>query len=241
MSADPGKRGLIASLRGNFLAGLAVIAPGVLTIWLVWAVITWIDGIVLPLIPSRFRPEALTGWDIPGVGVVVFVIFTLVMGYFTKGLIGRTLVNWGERIVEAMPVIRSIYNAVKQIADTILSRQAPTFDKACLVQYPRPGIWAMAFISTTTRGEIGEHLGENGEMVSIFLPTTPNPTSGFLLFVPRRDVIELDMAIEDAAKLVISAGLVYPDPRKPRAAGASQPAPTNQPAPISQTSPADQP
>jgi len=229
MSPDSGKRGLIASLRSNFLAGLAVIAPGVLTIWLVWAVITWIDGIVLPLIPGRFRPEALTGWDIPGVGVVVFVVFTLVMGYFTKGFIGRTLVSWGERIVEAMPVIRSIYNAVKQIADTILSRQAPTFDRACLVQYPRPGIWAMAFISTTTRGEIGERLGENGEMISIFLPTTPNPTSGFLLFVPRKDVIELDMAIEDAAKLVISAGLVYPDPRKPRAV------------PVSQTSLPDQP
>lgn len=215
MSPEHGKRGLIASLRGNFLAGLAVIAPGVLTIWLVWNVITWIDGLILPLIPRRFHPEALTGLDIPGVGVVIFVIFTLVMGYFTKGLIGRTLVGWGERIVEAMPVIRSIYNAVKQIADTILSRQAPTFDRACLVQYPRPGIWAMAFISTTTRGEIGGHLAENGEMVSIFLPTTPNPTSGFLLFVPRADVIELDMSIEDAAKLVISAGLVYPEPRKP--------------------------
>lgn len=227
MSPETGKRGLVASLRGNFLAGLAVIAPGVLTIWLVWNVINWIDGIVLPLIPRSFHPEALTGWDIPGVGVIVFVAFTLIMGYFTKGFIGRTLVNWGERIVEAMPVIRSIYNAVKQIADTILSRQAPTFDRACLVQYPRPGIWAMAFISTTTRGEIGEHLAENGDMISIFLPTTPNPTSGFLLFVPREDVIELDMAIEDAAKLVISAGLVAPESRKSRA--------------LSQTSPADQP
>ena len=228
MSTEPGKRGLIASLRGNFLAGLAVIAPGVLTIWLIWNVITWIDGLVLPLIPRRFHPDTALGWDVPGAGVVIFVIFTLVMGYFTKGLIGRTLVNWGERIVEAMPIVRSIYNAVKQIADTILSRQAPTFDRACLVQYPRPGIWAMAFISTTTRGEIGEQLAENGDMVSIFLPTTPNPTSGFLLFVPRKDVIELDMAIEDAAKLVISAGLVYPDSRKLTKAN---------PAPVSQTSP----
>ncbi len=228
MSADPGKRGLVASLRGNFLAGLAVIAPAVLTIWLVWNVITWIDGLVMPLIPRRLRPEVVLGLDIPGVGVVLFFVFTLVMGYFTKGLIGRTLVAWGERIVEAMPVIRSIYNAVKQIADTILSRQAPTFDRACLVQYPRPGVWAVAFISTTTRGEIGEHLAENGEMISIFLPTTPNPTSGFLLFVPRKDVIELDMQIEDAAKLVISAGLVYPASRKPRPAAAAA---------LSQTSP----
>ncbi len=226
MSQDPGKRGIIASLRTNFLAGLAVIAPGVLTIWLIWNVITWIDGLVLPLIPRRLIPDAGLGLGFPGAGVILFVIFTLVMGYFTKGLIGRTLVNWGERIVEAMPVVRSIYNAVKQIADTILARKTPSFDRACLVQYPRPGIWAVAFISTTTRGEIGDHLTENGEMISIFLPTTPNPTSGFLLFVPRRDVIELDMPIEDAAKLVISAGLVYPDPRKLK--------------PISRTSPADQ-
>ncbi|TVS00420.1 MAG: DUF502 domain-containing protein [Rhodobacteraceae bacterium] len=228
MSSEPGKRGLFASLRNTFLAGLAVITPGVLTIWLIWNVITWIDGLILPLIPRRLIPETALGLDIPGLGLVIFVIFTLVMGYFTKGLIGRTLVNWGESIVEAMPVVRSIYNAVKQIADTIISRQAPTFDRACIVQYPRPGIWAVAFISTTTRGEIGEHLAENGDMVSIFLPTTPNPTSGFLLFVPRKDVIELDMAIEDAAKLVISAGLVYPDSRKIRKAKLP---------PVSQTSP----
>jgi len=226
MSPEPGKRGLITSLRGNFLAGLAVIAPGVLTIWLVWNVITWIDSLVLPLIPKRLIPDTATGLDFPGLGVILFVVFTLVMGYFTKGLIGRKLVEWGERIVEAMPVIRSIYNAVKQIAETVLSRTAPTFDRACLVQYPRPGIWAVAFISTTTRGEIGDHLGAPGEMISIFLPTTPNPTSGFLLFVPRADVIELDMNVEDAAKLVISAGLVYPDSRKaPRPRVVSQTSP----------------
>lgn len=217
MSPEHGKRGLVASLRGNFLAGLAVIAPGVLTIWLVWNVITWIDGIVLNFIPSRFHPQTMIGWDIPGVGVVVFLIFTLVMGYFTKGLIGRTLVGWGERIVETMPVIRSIYNAVKQIAETVIARKTPSFERACLVQYPRKGMWAVAFISTVTRGEVGEQLAEEGEMVSIFLPSTPNPTTGFLLFLPRADVIELDMPIEDAAKLVISAGLVYPESRRPKA------------------------
>lgn len=216
MSPEPGKRGLITSLRGNFLAGLAVIAPGVLTIWLVWNVITWIDSLVLNFIPRRFHPQVFIGWDIPGVGVVGFVIFTLVMGYFTKGLIGRTLVTWGERIVETMPVIRSIYNAVKQIAETVIARKTPSFERACLVQYPRPGMWAVAFISTVTRGEVGDHLADQGEMISIFLPSTPNPTTGFLLFLPRKDVIELDMPIEDAAKLVISAGLVYPDPRKGR-------------------------
>lgn len=211
MSSDHQRRGLLGSIRSNFLAGLAVIAPGVLTVWLVWNVVTWIDGIVMPLIPNRFHPVVLTGWNVPGVGVAIFLIFTLVMGYFTKGFIGRTLVGWGERIVKAMPVVRSIYNAVKQIADTILARSAPTFDRVCLVEYPRKGIWATAFISTSTRGEIGAKLSSGEEVISIFLPTTPNPTSGFLLFLPRRDVIELDMSMEDAAKLIISAGLVYPD------------------------------
>jgi uncharacterized membrane protein len=214
MTAEHPKRGPLAALRNTFIAGLAVIAPGILTVWLVWNVVTWIDGLVLPLIPARFHPQALIGWDVPGVGVALFLIFTLIMGYVTRGFVGRTLVGWGERIVETMPVVRTIYNAVKQIADTILARSAPTFDRACLVQYPRPGIWALAFISTTTRGEVGDRLAEQGDMISIFLPTTPNPTSGFLLFVPRSDVIELDMGIEDTAKLIISAGLVYPETRK---------------------------
>ena len=220
MSQDTKQRGFFASLRNTFLAGLAVIAPGILTVWLIWNIVTWIDSKVLPLIPARFHPHQVLSPDIPGIGVLIFVIFTLIMGYLTRGFVGRTVVNWGERIVETMPIVRTIYNAVKQIADTILARNTPTFDRACLVQYPRPGIWALAFISTTTRGELGERLAEHGEMISVFLPTTPNPTSGFLLFVPRADVIELDMGIEDTAKLIISAGLVYPESRKPKAAAA---------------------
>ncbi len=213
MSSETPRRGPLAAIRTNFLAGLAVIAPGVLTVWLVWNVIKWIDGVVMPLVPRRFHPEVLFGLDVPGAGVVVFLIFTVLMGYVAKGLVGKTLIGWGERLVDAMPGVRSIYNAVKQIADTILARNAPTFDRACLVEYPRKGIWAAAFISTTTRGEVADRLGGDEELVSVFLPTTPNPTSGFLLFVPRSAVIELDMTIEDAAKLIVSAGLVYPESR----------------------------
>jgi uncharacterized membrane protein len=220
MTPDAKPRGLFAWLRNTFIAGLAVIAPGVLTVWLIWNVVTWIDGLVLPLIPERFHTQTLIGWDVPGVGVAVFLIFTLVMGYVTRGFVGRTIVGWGERIVETMPIVRTIYNAVKQIADTILSRTAPTFDRACLIEYPRPGVWALAFISTTARGEVAERLATrldaDEDLVSVFMPTTPNPTTGFLMFLPRSKVIELDMGIEDAAKLMISAGLVYPDPRKPR-------------------------
>jgi uncharacterized membrane protein len=220
MSQETKARGLFASLRNTFIAGLAVIAPGILTVWLIWNVVTWIDSKVLPLIPAQFHPHQYLSPDIPGIGVLIFVIFTMIMGYLTRGFVGRTIVGWGERIVEAMPIVRTIYNAVKQIGDTILARSTPTFDRACLIQYPRPGIWALAFISTTTRGEIGERLAENGEMISVFMPTTPNPTSGFLLFVPRADVIELDMGIEDTAKLIISAGLVYPESRKAKVTSA---------------------
>ncbi|NNK78694.1 MAG: DUF502 domain-containing protein, partial [Litoreibacter sp.] len=157
------------------------------------------------------------------VGVIFFLIFTVLVGWIGKGLLGRSLLHWGERIVDRMPVVRSIYNGLKQIAETVFSQRDTSFDRACLVEYPRRGIWAIAFISTSAKGEIDAGIPVDDGIMSIFLPTTPNPTSGFLLFVPKSDVIELDMSVEDAAKLVISAGLVYPnskDPSKPPALAA---------------------
>jgi uncharacterized membrane protein len=202
-------RRLITALRGSFLTGLVVVAPAVLTIWLITSVVEFIDAKVLPLVPAALVPQSLQDIQIPGLGVVVFLVFTLVVGWLAKGLIGRSIIGLGEDIVARMPVVRSIYNGLKQIAETVLSKSDAKFDRACLVQYPRPGLWAIAFISTRTRGEIAARIGT--PTVSVFLPTTPNPTSGFLLFVPESDVIELDMSVEDAAKLVISAGLVSPD------------------------------
>ncbi len=217
-----------AGLRNNFLAGLVVVAPIAITIWLIWAFVGWIDSWVMPFVPGYYHPDALINrwfgdseWflaifgedvhvNVRGVGVVLFLIFTVFVGWLTKGLIGRSFLNWGERLVDRMPVVRSLYSGVKQIAQTIFAQQESKFDKACLVEYPRKGIWAIAFISTTARGEIDERIPVDEEIISVFLPTTPNPTSGFLLFVPRHSVIELDMSVEDAAKLVISAGLVYP-------------------------------
>ena len=130
------------------------------------------------------------------------------------------MLRFGESMVERMPVVRSIYNGVKQIAETVFSQRDTSFDKACLIEYPRKGIWAIAFISTNARGEVRTKISDGEDIATVFLPTTPNPTSGFLLFLPRSDVKELDMTVEDAAKLVISAGLVYPngkDPTKPPA------------------------
>jgi uncharacterized membrane protein len=211
----PPRRTLFASLRSNFLTGLIVIAPIGITIWLLWSLTGWIDSWVLPFIPTRYNPSLLIAeWtgieiNIRGIGVVTFFIFTMIVGWIAKGLIGRSMIRWAESLVLSIPVIRSLYSGLKQIAETVLKQDQQNFDKACLVQYPREGIWAIAFISTTAKGEIAEKVPE--DMVSVFLPTTPNPTSGFLLFVPRRDVKILDMSVEDSAKLIISAGLVYPD------------------------------
>ena len=209
------RRKVLAGLRTSFLTGLAVIAPIGLTLWLIWSVITWIDGWVLPFVPSMLRPATRFGIDVPGAGVIMFLIFAVLVGWVTKGVIGSTLLRWGESIVDRMPVIRTVYNGVKQVAETALSQSETSFDRACLVEYPRKGIWAVGFISTRAKGEIAVNLQAAGRIETVFVPTTPNPTSGFLLYVPASDLIELNMAVEDAAKLVISAGLVYPNPRDP--------------------------
>ena len=213
---------MLARLRTSFLTGIVVIAPVALTIWLIWSVIGWFDGFVLPFVPDAYRPEKILntffGYDlklnIRGVGVVVFLVFATLVGWLAKGLIGRSFIRYAENLVNRMPVVRSFYSGIKQIAETVFAQQERSFEKACMIEYPRKGIWAIGFISTTAKGEIAERNSSNGPMVSVFVPTTPNPTSGFLLFFPKADVIELDMSIEDAAKLVISAGLVYPPTKK---------------------------
>jgi uncharacterized membrane protein len=217
----PPKRSLFARMRANFLTGLVVIAPVGLTIWLIWTVVGWIDGWVLPLVPNSYQPDKfiqnLLGLDpevqinIRGIGVVIFLVFTMVVGWMAKGLIGRSLIRFGESLVERTPVVRSVYSGIKQISETVFAQSERSFEKACIIEYPRKGIWALGFVSTTTRGEVSTRGNDGRPMLSVFLPTTPNPTSGFLLFVPEEDVIELDMTVEDAAKLVISAGLVYPN------------------------------
>ncbi|MCT4558535.1 MAG: DUF502 domain-containing protein [Pelagimonas sp.] len=241
---DTKKRtGLFTGLRNSFLTGIVVIAPVGLTIWLIWTVVGWVDGFVWPLVPDSYQPDALVqryivgeGADrseflhnllanqdtgrvevnVRGLGVVVFLIFTVIVGWIAKGLIGRSMIAYAESLVERTPVVRSIYSGIKQLAETVFAQSERSFEKACLIEYPRKGIWAVGFISTEAKGEIAVRAGgeEHTELVSVFVPTTPNPTSGFLLFFPKDDVIELDMSIEDSAKLVISAGLVYPNGEK---------------------------
>jgi uncharacterized membrane protein len=231
---------VFAGLRNNFLTGVVVIAPIGLTVWLIWTLVGWVDSVVLPFVPGAYHPEALANrWFVPeggtpisvnvrGLGVVVFLIFTIIVGWVAKGLVGRSFLRWGEDIVGRLPVIRSIYNALKQISETVFSQKETSFQKACLIPFPRDGSWALAFISIPAKGEIHAKLSDGDEVVTVFLPTTPNPTSGFLIFVPRKDVHELDMSIEDVAKLIISAGLVYP-------AGQPAPSPDAIPLPVKQT------
>lgn len=214
------KPGLFARLRSSFLTGIVVIAPVGLTIWFLWTFAGWVDGVVLPLVPEKFKPEPYIGINLRGVGILFFLVFTVLVGWIAKGLMGRSLIRFAESLVQRMPVVRSIYSGVKQIAETVFAQSERSFERACLVEYPRRGIWAIGFVSTEAKGEIQKRAGhEDNDLLSIFVPTTPNPTSGFLLYFPRSDVIELDMTVEDAAKLVISAGLVYPNGKQAVADG----------------------
>lgn len=221
----PRRAGVFSRLRSSFLTGLVVIAPVWLTVWLIWSVVGWIDGAVLPWVPKSYQPDKMiqdflglnrdVQINVHGIGVIIFLVFTIIVGWMAKGLMGRSLIRFAESLVERTPVVRSIYSGIKQISETVFAQTERSFEKACLIQYPRKGIWAIGFISTTAKGEITARVRDTGDMLSIFLPTTPNPTSGFLLFLPAEDVMELDMSVEDAAKLVISAGLVYPNAKDP--------------------------
>lgn len=206
------RSGPLAAIRASFLTGLIVIAPIGITVWLIWTLTGWMDSWVLPLIPPRWRPENYIGLDLRGLGVVVFLIFTILIGWIARGWIGRAVISTGESLFSRMPIVGAVYAGIKQIAETILSQGDGKFDRACLVEYPRRGVWGLGFIAGPAKGEIATEAAKRGQgkFLAVFLPTTPNPTSGFLLFVPEKDVHVLDMTPEEAAKLVISGGLVYP-------------------------------
>lgn len=204
---------LFALLRSNFLAGLVVVAPIGITVWLIWTLTGWMDSWVLPMIPDRWLPERYVGINLRGVGVLFFLLFTMLIGWLAKGWLGRSLLRTGEQIVAQMPIVRSIYGGLKQIAETILSQSEARFDRTCLIEYPRKGLWGIGFVAGPAKGELLRHTTE--DLIAVFIPTTPNPTSGFLIYVPAKEVIFLEMSVEEAAKLVISAGLVYPTLTEP--------------------------
>lgn len=204
-----------ARIRNYFLTGLVIAAPISITLFITWSFIQWVDDTVKPYIPHIYNPDNYLPFSVPGVGLIFSLIILTILGFLTANFVGRSFLNYGEVMVGRMPLVRNIYNALKQIFETVLSQKGQTFTKAAVIEYPRRDLWALSFIATSTMGEVSHRLadrtGSDEGFISVFLPTTPNPTSGFLLFVPREDVIILDMSVEDAAKLVISAGLVTPD------------------------------
>lgn len=206
---------LVGRLRAYFLAGVLVTAPIAITFYLVWLFITFVDGRVRPLIPPAYNPETYLPVTIPGIGLLIAVVVLTLIGAITAGYVGRIFVRLSEQALARMPVIRSIYGATKQIFETVFANQSKAFREVVLVEYPRHGIWAIGFITGTTEGEVQE-LTED-EVMNVFLPTTPNPTSGFLLFVPRRDLVFLSMTIEEGVKMVVSGGIVTPPDNRPLA------------------------
>lgn len=213
----PPKRGFFAGLRASFLTGLVVVLPVGLTLWLTWAAIGWLDAWILPLIPAAYQPEEImhrlfgpeSAFPLRGVGVAVFLVFTVIIGWLARGLIGRTLVRQAETLVDRVPVVRSIYGGLKQITETVFSQKEKSFDRTCLLQFPREGIWAVGLVATKPKGEIATRLPGSDEMIAVFVALTPL-TSGMLVYVPAREVVFLDMKPDEAAKLIVSGGLVYP-------------------------------
>ncbi len=212
MSDSPKKISGVMRLRNYFLTGFIVCAPLAVTAYLTWSFIGWADSWVKPYIPEVYNPDSYLPFSIPGFGLVVALILITLIGFMTANIIGRTIVNYGEYMLGRMPLVRNIYSVLKQILETVLSERTNSFKHVGLIEYPRKGLWAIVFIATDTEGEVREELNPKaGDTIAVFLPTTPNPTSGFLLFVPKSDVKILSMSVEEGAKLVISAGLVTPE------------------------------
>ena len=211
---EPPRLRIIERLRGYFFAGILVTGPILLTIYLTWVFIDLIDGAVRWLLPDRYNPA--TYLHIPGVGLILGFIALTLIGAATANYVGRIFLRISERLLARMPVIRGIYSAMKQIFETVLAKQSNTFREAVLVEFPRKGMWTIAFITARTEGEVRDLCGP--DPVSVYVPTTPNPTSGYLVFVPRSEVIVLSMTVEEAIKMVISTGIVTPPDRRPVAA-----------------------
>ncbi len=204
---------VMGRIRAYFLTGLLVTAPLSITILVAWVFVDFVDQKVTPLIPKAYNPETYLPFSIPGMGLLVVLVSLTIVGMLTAGFVGKLLVRISESIMARMPVISGIYSATKQIFETVLAQKSQAFREAVLIEYPRRGIWAIGFITGTTKGEV-QNLTEE-ECVNIFLPTTPNPTSGFLLFVPKGELIPLNMTVEQAVKMVISGGIVTPPDRRP--------------------------
>ncbi|CAN7396335.1 DUF502 domain-containing protein [Bosea sp. LjRoot237] len=203
-------------LRRYFLTGLVLAAPLAITASVTWWFINLVDGMVKPLVPAQFWPENHLPFPLPGFGLIIALIGLTVIGFFAANLVGRTLIGAGESILDRMPVVRGLYKGVKQVFETIFSQSGTSFRKVGMVQFPQPGMWSIVFIAQEAAPEIAGKLPDGEEQIGVFLPCTPNPTTGFFFYLPRKEVIELSISVEDGAKLIMSAGLIQPGEAVPR-------------------------
>ena len=197
-------------LRNYFLTGIVVAAPIGITIYLTWTFVHWVDSRVKPLIPAVYNPDNYLPFSVPGVGLLFAILIITLLGFLTANLVGRTVVSYGENMLDRMPLVRNLYRGLKQLFQTALSQRSRTFQKVGLIQYPRKGVYRVGFLATRAKGEVRDRLDDE-DVMAVFVPNTPNVTAGFLVYVPRRDVMILDMTVEEAAKMIISAGLVAPE------------------------------
>jgi len=197
-------------MKKYFITGLLIWVPLAITAWVLALIVRTMDQTLL-LLPEAIRPESLLGFYIPGIGVILTLVVVLGTGLVTANIIGQRLLRFWEGVLSRIPVVKSVYYSVKQVSDTLFSSTGEAFRKALLVQYPRQGCWTIAFLTGQPGGDVSTHL--QGDYVSVYLPTTPNPTSGYFLMLPRSDVIELDISVDDALKYIISMGVVAPPSR----------------------------
>ena len=201
-------------MRKYFVTGLLILVPIAITLWVLNLVIGTMDQSLL-LLPEKWRPGALIGFHVPGAGAVLTLLFILLVVLLTHNYFGKKVVYWWELLLKRIPVVNSIYSSVKQVSDTLLSSSGNAFRKAVLVQYPRQGSWTIAFVTGAPGGDVKNHLV--GDYISVYVPTTPNPTSGFFLMMPKADTIELDMSVDEALKYIVSMGVVAPPDARPAA------------------------
>lgn len=204
------KPGLGARLRAYFLTGIVIVGPLAVTAYITWWVVDTVDGWIKPLVPVRYWPDAYLPFHMPGLGVIIAIIGLTLLGFLAANLAGRTLLRLGERILDRMPVVRGLYKSLKQVFETVFSQQGSSFRKVGLVEFPNKGNWSLVFISTPPGATMVPHLPGEPHL-SVFLPCTPNPTTGFFFYLPAREVIEIPMTPDDAAKLIMSAGLIQPE------------------------------
>jgi uncharacterized membrane protein len=209
----PAHPGFVARLRAYLIAGVLFTAPIGVTLWIAWSLIDWVDGAVQGLIPEQYNPERYLPFVVPGFGILVLVGVLMLVGMLTAGYFGRLALRFAENVLARMPVVRGIYTAVKQIFGNVLGARSSTLRDVIAVEAPRRGIWSVGFLSGTTQGEVQRVLG--GDMVNVIIPNAPNPTTGFLYFARRSEVVHLDMTAEEGLKLLVSGGIVTPPERAP--------------------------